>query len=97
MRLSFHKKVYSDIDTIMEYYEKAATQQLADEFYDELRFHFQRAVRQPERFLIRERDIRRTNLLRFPYHFLFRVVGDSVRILVVRHNRRHPSFGSKRQ
>lgn len=97
MRLRFHQKVYSDIDKIMEYYEQAATPQLADEFYRELRFFFQKAVEQPERFAIRERDIRRANLLRFPYHFLFRIAEDSVRILVVRHNQRHPSFGIKRR
>jgi hypothetical protein len=39
----------------------------------------------------------RVNLRRFPYHFLFRIVGDSVRILVVRHDRRHPSFGIRRR
>jgi hypothetical protein len=37
------------------------------------------------------------NLHRFPYHFLFRVVGHDVRILVVRHHRRHPSLGIRRR
>ena len=46
---------------------------------------------------IRERDIRRANLRRFPYHFLFRGVGHEVRILVVRHHHRYPSFGSRRR
>lgn len=41
---------------------------------------------------IRERDIRRVNLQRFPYHFLFRIVGDVVRILVVRHHNRYPAL-----
>jgi len=54
------------------------------------------AAARPESFLIRERDIRRVNLERFPYHFLFRIVGDLVRILVVRHHSRHPSLGSRR-
>lgn len=34
--------------------------------------------------MIREHNLRGVNLQRFPYHFLFRVVGDVVRILVVR-------------
>ena len=50
----------------------------------------------PESFSIREHDIR-VDLQRFPYHFLFRIVGDTVRILVVRHHRRHPSVGMKRR
>jgi len=55
------------------------------------------AAARPESFSIRERDIRRVNLERFPYHFLFRIVGDVFRILVVRHHSRHPSLGSRRR
>ena len=51
----------------------------------------------PESFPIRERDLRRVNLQRFPYHFLFRIVGDVVRILVVRHHRRRPTVGIRRR
>jgi hypothetical protein len=38
-----------------------------------------RAGDKPESFSIRERDIRKANLRRFPYYFLFRVVGREVR------------------
>jgi plasmid stabilization system protein ParE len=97
MRLILHDKVYSDIDGIMDYYEEASTPQLADEFYKELRHYIAQAAEKPESFSIRERDLRRVNLSRFPYHFLFRVVGDMVRILVVRHHSRHPSLGIRRR
>jgi plasmid stabilization system protein ParE len=97
MRLVLHPEVYSDIDTIMRYYEEAATTQLADEFYAELRHLVSEAAARPESFAVRERDIRRVNLHRFPYHFLFRVLGDAVRILVVRHHSRHPSLGARRR
>jgi plasmid stabilization system protein ParE len=97
MRLVLHPKVYSDIDEIMGYYERVATRQLANEFYAELRYYMQQAAERPESFAIRERDLRRVNLQRFPYHFLFRVAGDVVRILVVRHDRRLPTVGIRRQ
>lgn len=97
MRLVLHPQVFSDIDKIMEYYGTTATAQLADDFYVELRSFMVEAAKRPESFSIRERDIRRINLERFPYHFLFRVVGDAVRILVVRHHGRHPSFGTRRR
>ena len=97
MRLILHQKVYSDIDKIMDYYEQAGIPELADEFYKELRHFMAGAAERPETFSIRERDIRRVNLKRFPYHFLFRIVGDVVRILVVRHHSRHPSFGIRRR
>jgi plasmid stabilization system protein ParE len=92
MRLVLHPKVYSDIDRIMAYYEEVATPELANEFYAELRHLMTDAALRPEYFAIRERDIRRVNLQRFPYHFLFRIVGDAIRILVVRHHSRHPSL-----
>ena len=97
MRLILHQKVYSDIDKIMDYYERADTPELADEFYAELRHFMAEAARRPESFSIRERDIRRVNLRRFPYHFLFRIVGDTARILVVRHHGRDPSLGIRRR
>ncbi len=97
MRLVLHPKFYSDIDEIMGYYERVATPRLAEEFYTELRYFMTKAADKPESFSIRDRDIRRANLRRFPYHFLFRVVGHEVRILVVRHHHRHPSFGSRRR
>jgi len=97
MRLVLHPKVFSDIDEIMGYYERVATPELADDFYTELRHYMKLAVERPESFSILERDIRRVNLQRFPYHFLFRIVGDVVRILVVRHHSRRPNVGIRRR
>ncbi len=97
MRLVLHPKVYSDIDRIMAYYEEVATPELANEFYAELRDFMVEASERPESFAIRERDIRRVNLHRFPCHFLFLSTGDVVRILVVRHHSRHASLGIRRQ
>jgi toxin ParE1/3/4 len=97
MRLVLHPKVYSDIENIMAYYEEVATADLANEFYAELRHFMAAAASRPESFVIRESDIRRVNLHRFPYHFLFRIVDDVVRVLVVRHHSRHPSLGMGRR
>ena len=81
----------------MSYYEGVAGPKLADEFYTELRFFFQKAANSPEAYDIREHDLRRVNLQRFPYHFFFRLVRDRVRILVVRHHLRRPSLGLDRR
>jgi len=97
MRLEFHKQVASDISRIMDYYENVAGPELADEFYAELRYFFQKAADAPESYSVRERDLRRVNLNRFPYHFLFRLVEDRVRVLVVRHDKRRPSLGIHRR
>ncbi len=93
----FHREVASDISRIMDYYEDISGLQLAEEFYAELRSFFQKAAESPEAYRVRERDLRRVNLERFPFHFLFRIVDDRVRILVVRHHRRRPSLGLTRR
>jgi hypothetical protein len=97
MDLVFDHKVYSDIETIMEYYERVASEELADAFYLELRSYMVAASTRPESYAIRYRDIRRVNLERFPYHFLFRVVEDTVRVLVRCHHSKHPDFGIRRR
>jgi plasmid stabilization system protein ParE len=97
MSVRLHRDVYADVSEIMDYYERVAGPHLADDFYKELRAFMVKAANQPLRFRIYEHDFRRVNLTRFPYHFLFRVKGDSIRVLVVRHNSRHPSFGLERK
>jgi plasmid stabilization system protein ParE len=81
----------------MDYYEDVAGPQLADEFLAELLAFFGKAGQAPETYSLQERDLRRVNLERFPYHFLFRIVDNRVRILVVRHHSRRPSLGLQRR
>lgn len=98
MRLEFHPQISADISEIVRYYEKVAGSQLATEFYSELRNAFRKAGELPHSFNVRERNLRRVNLERFPYHFLFRIIADEkVRILVVRHHSRDPRVGIGRR
>ncbi len=97
MRLEFHRLVASDVSRIMRYYEEVAGSQLADNFYEELRTSFLKTAEAPELSPIGDADLRRVNLRRFPYHFLFRITGDAVRVLVVRHHKRDPLLGSIRR
>jgi len=97
MRVTLHRHVGAEVDRIMDRYEAVGGPHLADEFYSELSSLIRRASQNPGRFRIIQGDLRRANLKRFPYHFLFREIGDSLRILVVRHHRRDPSLGLKRK
>jgi plasmid stabilization system protein ParE len=97
VKIVFHPRVVGEIDSIMRYYESVAGPQLADDFYGEFRFYVQRASEAPESFSERTGDYRRANLKRFPYNFLFRVQEDHIRVLVVRHHRRQPDFGTGRK
>jgi toxin ParE1/3/4 len=97
MRVEFHPLAKSDIRRIVEYYENVGGTELSDDFYAELTTFIRKAATSPEAYAIRVRDIRRVNLERFPFHFLYRIVNDRVRILVVRHHRRRPSLGTERR
>ena|SRR6266581_1308918 len=97
MRLEFHPLARADISRIMDYYEDAGGPEVAADFYSELWSFLLKAVNSPEGYAVRERDIRRVNLERFPFHFVYRIVEDRVRILVVRHHSRRPSLGIHRR
>jgi hypothetical protein len=81
----------------MAHYEEVGGERLAEEFYAELRRFFLKVKSAPEHYAIRARDLRRVNLDRFPYHFLYRVVEDRVRVLVVRHHSRRPALATSRR
>lgn len=91
MRLELHRRIASDVTQIMEYYEAVAGQALAADFYSEIRYFFEKVVEFPLAYRIRSHGLRRVDLKRFPFHFLFRTISpDTVRILVIRHHRRRP-------
>ena len=97
MAVFFNKAVQRDVSQILNYYETESGSNLADGFYKELIRRIEEAEASPEQFHFVEPPLRRVNLRRFPYHFLFRQIGDDIRVLVVRHHRRHPSFGIRRR
>jgi plasmid stabilization system protein ParE len=97
MRLAMHSRVAMDVARVMRYYEEVAGPQLASEFYAELQTQFVAVAKNPEAHRKYSGELRRVNLTRFPYHFLYRIAGDHVRVLVVRHHRRHPNVGLSRR
>ena len=97
LRVVFHPKVFSVVAATLNYYERVAGIQLADDFYEEFRLFVQDASSESEKYNIRRGNYRRVNLKRFPFNFLFRVQEDAIRILVVRHHARRPTFGTKRR
>jgi hypothetical protein len=48
----------------------------------------------PTRWMVASGDVRRSLMKCFPYVILFRIVADdTIRVTVVKHERRHPAFG----
>ena len=97
MNLIYHRSVQSDVSAVLDYYDEVGGPALGDAFFDEFMAHVALALENPIRFHPVEGDLRRANLDRFPYHFLYRIHGDTLRILVVRHHHRDPSHGLKRR
>ena len=96
MTARFHRLVQKDVWDVMQHYRHVAGVKLADEFYDEFIRTVQVAAAYPERFHFDRSGLRRANLPRFPYHFLYRVRREDIFILVLRHHRRRPTFGLRR-
>jgi plasmid stabilization system protein ParE len=94
MEIAYHPLVRGDVLSILRYYH-AISPQLADEFHEELRMTIDHAAENPMSHPT-EKGFRRANLMRFPYHVLYEVRTDCIRVMVVRHNKRHPDFGLER-
>jgi plasmid stabilization system protein ParE len=97
MALIFHRLVQKDLRAVLQYYEEEGGTGLADRFFAELDALNGEIEREPQRFHPAAHGLRRANLTRFPYHLLFREVTAGVRVLVLRHHKRHPRFGSERK
>jgi plasmid stabilization system protein ParE len=83
------------LNEILEGYH-AVSESLADEFFAELQSGIAKACAQPRFFHFDTSGLRRCNLERFPYHFLYDIQLDGIRVWVVRHDRRNPRFGLRR-
>ena len=97
MRVRLNRKVYSDLESAMEYYSQEAGHHIAAEFYGE----FQRCLRiiahRPTSYPVVRAEIRRINFHKFPFHILYKIADESsLEILVVKHDRRDPDFGLDR-
>ena len=92
MKLHFHRAVQADLRLALEYFDREGGPKLGDRFFAEVQAAKERIATNPTRFSFFKDDLRRARLRVFRYHFLFRVVGHEVRVLVLRHNRRHPEF-----
>ena len=92
----YHSAIQKEIREALSYYA-SISDQLADDFWEELTIAFDYARSHPTRHHYDVTGRRRSNLNRFPYHFLFRTTESQVKITVLRHNARSPSYGSRRQ
>ena len=93
----FHRLVQRDMDGIFHYYQEEASDSVADRFFKTFLATVDRALANPQGFHFANPVYRRANLPGFPYHFLYREMTYGIRILVLRHDRRHPDYGLSRK
>ena len=96
MEVIYHPLVRRDLVEILRYYRKISDQ-LADEVHAEFKHTIDLASETPLRFPPTERGFRRANLSRFPYHVLYEACAGFIRVMLVRHHKRHPQFGLERE
>jgi plasmid stabilization system protein ParE len=96
MRIEYHPSVRQDVADAMRRY-RSASENLADDFKQELRRVIRMAADNPNRFHHVKPGMHRANLIRFPYHFIYREIPGGIRVTLVRHHRRHPVAGMERE
>ena len=96
MKVEFHPSTANDLNEGIAHFESEKLglgQELRAEVYAAIDKIADNPFMYPE---IRS-GIRRCLVHRFPFSVLFKVLeGEVLRILVIRHHRRHPTFGSRR-
>lgn len=94
--LIYHPAVPGEVREIIAYYD-VISPKLGDAFWNDLSEVTKRISTHPEAGHFESSGRRRCNLRKFPYHVLYRATPGGVRITAVRHNKRDPSFGARRQ
>jgi len=86
MTIEFHPHTASDLNNAKAHYNQKRPGLAIDRISDN-----------PRQYQIIERDIRRCLIHRFHYSIYFKIIGtQTIRILVIRHHKRHPRYGLRR-
>jgi plasmid stabilization system protein ParE len=97
MKLTYHRLVQREVSEAVRWYEEAR-EGLGDDFFAKLTAILDAVADRPEihGFWLGSGTIRRAKLKRFPYAVLYEIRPGKVRILCVRHDKRHPAYGMSR-
>lgn len=96
MKLEFHPETVGDLNDAVSFYDEQL-EGLGSEFRLEIYNTIGRIVKDPYLHQVIEQGIRRCFVRRFPFSILYRIVDEKIlRVLVIRHHRRHPEFGIQR-
>ena len=91
----YHPDAEAELLEAVRFYEGKAPG-LGDRFLREFEETIAAIEGAPDRWRIVEGDLRRHLMRSFPYGIYYRVEGDELRILVVKHHSRHPDYWKSR-
>lgn len=97
MKLSFHPLVQREVNDAVRWYEDRSNG-LGDDFFAKFSTTLAIILANPEAngFWLESKTVRRAKLKRFPFAALYEIRPGKVRVLCVRHDKRHPSYGMGR-
>ncbi|MBK9443617.1 MAG: type II toxin-antitoxin system RelE/ParE family toxin [Comamonadaceae bacterium] len=96
MNYSFHDLAAGDVIAAQDYYLQNAGSAVAKRFTNELDRVIQLLLVNPGFGTPAAKHRRSYPLKDFPFSLIYQIEGEQLRILVVRHQRQRPSFGSSR-
>jgi plasmid stabilization system protein ParE len=96
--LSFHPAVQRDFNDAIAHYGAEGGRHLVDRFEAEFRTCLTAIKSSPTRFPPYQGStvLRRVRLKSFPYLIVYRDTPASIRVTLLKHERRHPLYGLKR-
>lgn len=97
MGLVFHRLIQKDLKAALFYYDAEGGEKLGDRFFEEVEACVESIQKNPQRYHFIAGAVQRAPLKNFPYHLLYEKSPNRIMVLVLRHDKRHPSFGLKRQ
>lgn len=91
MRVIYHPDAEAELIEAARFYENRVSG-LGEQFLNDFEAAVTAITEAPEQWQLVEGDLRRYLLRSFPYGVYYRVKGDELRILVVKHHSRHPEY-----
>lgn len=96
MRIIRHPKLAEDIRAAAKHYGEISDR-IRSSFWKELDSALASVQRNPRSHHYDSCGLRRINFQKFPYHLLFEVENDEIYLVVLRHDKRIPSYGIDRR
>jgi len=96
LKLTYHRAVQGEVDDACAWYDERKDH-LGDEFFQEVARMLSAIAATPQAFPLANAGRRKAHLKRFPYTIFYRIHTDRVRVLSIRHDKRHPNYGAGRK